>query len=124
MVVADFKSISTAARRHPLFAAFLASLVIHATLYGGWMVGNRLGLWDHQATWLLTLLSKKGPVPVTLRAPQEPIQPKIIPLTFAEVDPATAVQEPPKDTEYYGALSSLASNPKPGPQESEKPKID
>jgi hypothetical protein len=41
-----------------------------------------------------------------------------------EVDPANAAPEPPEETEYYGALNSVAANPDPQEKEAEKPKID
>jgi len=80
-------------------------------------MGERLGWWKHQATWLLNLgkkqkraaseLAKLLQQRMAVQARQE------IPLTFVEVDPGLAVPEPPKDAKYYGAHSAKAANPDP-----------
>lgn len=123
--MAKLTTIRTLSRRYPIPAAFVASLLIHASLYGSWLAGKHLGLWNHQASWFLSLLSKKSPPSQRANlAPAPPDAPKPIPVTFAEVDPDSAAQTPPEETKYYGALSSLASNPEASLQEKDKPKID
>src|SRR3954463_13559394 len=101
--------------RQPLVMALLISLAIHSGLYGGWKLGKRLHWWDHQATWLLSILKKKQE-PLSLAQLQKlqqlaAAQPKReIPLTFVEVDPSTVALEQPKEAKYYGARNSAAAN--------------
>ena len=111
-------------RRNPLVACFAISLLIHALLYSGWRMGKNLGWWDHQATWLLHLREKMAlrPKPKPQVASKTEPQLREIPLSFMEVDPATAVREPPKDAKFYGAQNSLSANPEP--DKKEDPKID
>ncbi len=113
--------------RNPLVTAFSLSIAVHLTLFGAYRMGERLGWWKHQATWLLNLgkkqkraaseLAKLLQQRMAVQARQE------IPLTFVEVDPALSVPEPPKDAKYYGAHSAKAANPDPV-MESTIPKID
>ena len=73
---------------------------------------------------MLSELLKK-PDPAKLRR-QEEEQKKLeqqVPLMFVEVNPATAVTEPPKKAEYYSDKSSRAANPEPK-ADSTVPKID
>ena len=113
------------AMRNPLAAAFAISLMIHTALFGGWQIGKKLGWWDHQATWLLNIFKKK-PVKISakqlaqLQAQQQKM--REIPLTFLEVDPVTAVTEPPKDAKFYGALNAKAANP--DVKMEEQPKVE
>jgi hypothetical protein len=119
----DLRELRRYAAEYPLVVAFVISLLIHLTLYGGYRFGRLHGWWSQQATWLLHLNKKSRP-PARLAALPTPLpdQPKVIPLTFVEVDPAT-VAEPPKETKYYGAVSSQAANPDPAPQTA-APKIE
>ncbi|MBN2506991.1 MAG: hypothetical protein JXQ71_09885 [Verrucomicrobia bacterium] len=94
-----------------LAIAFAASLLIHGAFYTGWRWGRSLGWWEHQATWLLQWTKKARQLP----APAVPDRPREIPLTFVEVDPATA-SEPPKEAKYYGEFNSIAANPIPDAQ--------
>ena len=100
-----------------LATAFIVSLLLHLALYGGWRWGKHMGWWEHQATWLLEL-TKKSKHRLDLAQPD---QPREIPLTFVEVDPALASQ-PPKDAKYYGEHNSRAANPEPAAKP--EPKID
>ena len=101
--------------RNPLLAAFLLSLVFHGTAFEGWKLGKRLGWWDHQATWLLNLGKKLHPRQLQPALPlvNQPPPQREIPLSFAEVDPALATPEPPKDAKFYGAQNSRAANSDP-----------
>jgi hypothetical protein len=54
--------------------------------------------------------------------PKPPEAQRELPLTFVEVDPETAVIEPPKDAKYYSSKNSLAANPEPAAKE--VPKVD
>jgi len=111
--------------RQSIAAAFVISMLIHAALYGGWKWGSALGLWDHQATWLLRLGKERPkPTPVPDQAVEITGRPtKEIPLTFIEVDPVTATPDPPEETTFYGAQNSKAANPEPSTK-SDVPKAD
>lgn len=108
------KAARTFFTRHPLVAALCLSAALHLSLYGGWRMGKTLGWWEHQATWLLNWKKKLKPLklqpPPALASQPEPAQ-REIPLIFTEVDPSTAVPEPPKNAKYYGAQSTRAANP-------------
>src|SRR2546423_9084420 len=101
--------------RNRLATAFTLSLAFHLALFGGWRIGKHFGWWEHQATWLLDLKKKLHPQPLQ-PSPElvnaAPIQEQI-PLTFVEVDPSTAIPEPPKNSTYYGAQNTRAANPEP-----------
>jgi hypothetical protein len=103
--------------RHPLAIAFVLSLAVHLTLFGGWRLGKRLGWWEHQATWLLDLRKKLHPKALQPTLAQartpSPAPPREIPLTFVEVDPTVASTESPKEAKYYSARPSKAANPDP-----------
>jgi hypothetical protein len=126
-ISAGFKGLQNCFVRKPLTTAFSLSFAVHLALFGGWKIGDKLGWWKHQATWLMditkkktkpdTLLAKVIPSPKAVPAMAE------IPMVFVEVDPSTVTQEKPQDTKYYGAHSSIASNPDPK-NETSKPKID
>ena len=111
-------------RRHPLALAAAVSVVIHLSLFGAWRLGKVLGIWDHQATWLLSWKQKEPkPIPVPL-APLEPEFATIIPVTFVEVDPSTAMKEAPKETQYYGVQNTQAANPDPVQEDTGKTALD
>lgn len=110
--------------RYRLLLAFVLSLLVHASLYSFWAWGKSIGLWQHQATWLLHKTKKKAAdlVQARIPPPPSPVQ-KEIPLTFMEVDPAAAAAEAPKEAKFYGALNSVAANAEPEPK-AEAPKAD
>lgn len=110
--------------KYRLPTAFALSLIVHLLLYGFWFWGKSLGLWDHQATWLLFKPKKKEVAVAPAVPPQQPsATQKEIPLTFMEVDPALASTEAPPDAKFYGAQNSVAANPEPNVETSE-PKAD
>ena len=94
--------------RYRLLSAFLLSVLLHVVLFWGYHWAKEHGLFDHQATWLI---SKKKKDPMTAPQPPQADVPKVIPLTFVEVDPTVAVAEPPPETKYYGAHNAVAANP-------------
>lgn len=112
MVRADFRLARDFVIRNPLITALIISLIIHLALFGGWKLGQRLGWWQHQATWLLHWNKKKASLLKTASVPQ-PLAPrqKEIPLTFVEVDPTQAAPEPPKEAKHYGVANTKAANP-------------
>lgn len=115
-------SVARFAEENPLVLALVLSLVIHLGAFGGWHLGKKLGWWQHQPTWLVAL-TKKLANPAKARTAEE--QAKLnptIPMTFVEIDPATAVTEEPKDAKYYSTKNTKASNP--DPKDLQKPKVD
>jgi hypothetical protein len=112
--------------RDPLLVAFAVSLLLHAGAYGLVELAKSQG-W-HTA-------SLKERVQATLPEPAIVIdldrkkedrktdpQEKQPPLTFVDVDPATATPDEPKDAKFYSAVSSKAANPDPQ-EDTAKPKI-
>ena len=126
MTSLDLRDWRALAVRHPLAAAFAISLVMHVCFFGVWKVGKHLGWWDHQATWLLNWHKKKMAKPPRqfLKLPDiaSARQPEVR-LTFVEVDPSAAIQEPPKDAKFYGIKNTKAANPDET-LEADLPKID
>lgn len=127
MTLNESRRIRRLFERNPLLAALILSLLIHLLLYGTWQLGKQLHWWDHQASWLLKLTEKilQSPVrPKALASPRpEPNPAPEIPLTFVEIDPATAVEEAPKDAKYYSSANSKATNPD-ATVDTETPKVD
>lgn len=126
MTSADLRDVRALVARHPLASAFAISLVVHLFFYGFWKTGQHLGWWQHQATWLLNWHKKKLAKPPRrfLKLPEVAAarQPEVR-LTFVEVDPTLAAQEPPKDAKFYGTKATKAANPDEA-LNTELPKID
>jgi hypothetical protein len=114
MTVTEPKTVARLAEQNPLATALVLSLVIHLTLFGTWKVGQQLGWWRHQPTWI-TALTKKLAKATQVKARQNQSKPqeRVIPMTFIEVDPETATIEVPKDAKYYSSKNAKASNPDP-----------
>ena len=120
----DFRKFRGRLRESPLAMAFAFSFLVHATLYTGWKLGNTLGWWKGSSAWVERLKKPKPHDPKLAAQAREPVKlPKEIPLTFIEVDPATATLEPPKDAKHYATQNSKAANPDPV-LDTQKPKID
>jgi outer membrane biosynthesis protein TonB len=117
MVIAKLKPILTRMQRHPLAAAFVVSALIHATLF--W-----LGMAYYAA--VLAAAPLEARLAEMVRTAEEKEQSRSsIPLTFIDVDPATASDEPPPEqTEFYGAANSFAANPEPSDDQTKKPEMD
>src|SRR5436190_14070957 len=85
---------------NPLAVAIVLSLVIHLGLFGTWRLGQKLGWWNHHAGWLVTftqkLTSAKARSAALMQPREQQSQAQEIPLTFLEVDPATAVDQAPE----------------------------
>jgi hypothetical protein len=116
MMAVDTRRLKRLAGENPLAAALVLSLVIHLSLFGVYRAGKKLGWLDHHATWL-TRLTKKilqpkpRALPLLARPPAPaPPKPREIPLTFVEVDPATATPVAPKDAKYYSSQNARAAN--------------
>src|SRR5687767_4781206 len=113
MTSVDLRDVRTLMVRHPLASAFAISLVLHLCFFGVWKTGQHLGWWQHQATWLLNWhkkkLARQRPflkIPDVASARQPEVR-----LTFVEVDPSSAVAEPPKDARFYATKNTKATNP-------------
>src|SRR5437867_3337295 len=112
MIWTEVRVVRGLAARNPLVTAFVLSLTVHLTVFGGWRIGKRLGWWEHQATWLLDWKKKLRPNHLQPALDQAKAQTQHeVPLTFVEVDPSIAAAEAPKEAKYYGAQNSLAANP-------------
>ena len=114
--------------RNPVAAALVLSLVIHLALFGTYKVGKQFGWWNTQSEWLVRLTKKlvqsKPRMAMLMQPkPRDAQQSQAIPLTFVEVDPATALAEAPPDAKYYSSKNAKAQNPE---QASPKdvPKLD
>jgi hypothetical protein len=126
MTSVELREVRALAVRHPLATAFTISLVLHLFFFCFWKVGQHLGWWQHQATWLLDWHKKKMAKPQRrfLKFPDvnSARQPEVR-LTFVEVDPSVPSQEAPKDARFYGTKSTRAANPDEV-FDTEMPKID
>ena len=114
--------------RNPVAAALVLSLVIHLALFGTYKVGKQFGWWNTQSEWLVRLTKKlvqSKPRMAMLMEPKPKAaqQSQAIPLTFVEVDPATALAEAPPDAKYYSSKNAKAQNPEEAPAK-DVPKLD
>ena len=108
--------------------ALLLSLAIHLVALGSWKLGQKMGWWNHHSSWLVKLTQKLTASKPRIRFPLQPKpqnsppQNQEIPLTFLEVDPATAVDKVPENAKFYSDKNALASNPEPDTKPT--PKVD
>jgi outer membrane biosynthesis protein TonB len=114
--------------RNPIAVALALSFVIHLALFGTYKVGKHFGWWNTKSEWLVRLTKKliQGKPRMTMLmqpTPKAAQQPAAIPLTFVEVDPATALAEAPPDAKYYSSKNAKAQNPDPAPPKN-VPKVD
>ena len=128
MTLTEPKTLRRLFERNPLAVALVLSLLIHLFLFGTWKVGQAFHWWDQQSNWLLRLTEKilhptKRTTALFQPRPVEQTAPREIPLTFVEIDPATATEEAPKDAKYYSSQNSKASN-KDAALDAEVPKAD
>ncbi|HEU0009458.1 MAG TPA: hypothetical protein VFT34_06555 [Verrucomicrobiae bacterium] len=128
MTAADIRDWRRWMEKNPLAVALLLSLVIHLALLGGWRVAQKMGWWNHHASWLVKLTQKLAAAKPRFQFPLQPKpqppppQNQEIPTTFLEVDPATAVDQAPEKAKFYSDKNALASNPEP--ETKPTPKID
>lgn len=106
------------ASRHPWLVGITASLVIHVVFGFAWL-SAALAVAKHLSTveQLKALPLEEMRRNFQQQNREEP------PLMFVEVTPEQAVKEPPKDAQYYSALSSKAANPD-ADKETNIPKIE
>jgi len=114
--------------RNPVAAALVLSLIIHLVLFGTYKVGKHYGWWNTQSEWLVRLTKKltqsKPRMAILMQPKPKAAQPPpSIPLTFVEVDPSTALAEPPPDAKYYSSKNAKAQNAEPAPPK-DVPKLD
>lgn len=102
-------------RGRALLTAAAVSLLVHATLFGGWQLGKKYGWWRDAQLPAFFKFFLPAPPSELAAAPKPEPTPKIseVPLVFVDVDPSRAALEPPKETPYYGAANSVAANPNP-----------
>lgn len=107
----------------------ILSAVLHVTVFGAYKIGKDQG-------WFVSpkfALFEKFLSPKARNSPALPIQKELekqleqqvqLPtqLMFVDVDPQQVPIEPPKETKFYGAVSTRAENPKPEKIEN-KPEI-
>jgi hypothetical protein len=109
----------------PVALAFAISLALHVVLFGSLELNHRFQWWNKSSLvrWLKETLLKPATISPSETQKKPPSPDRQLPLQFVDVDPALATLEPPKEAQYYSALSSSAANPKPT-VESNVPKID
>ncbi len=111
---------------NPVARALALSVLLHFVLISGMEAGHRAGLWKH------SLLPQRGKSrleeevakaeELLKKQIEQALQVPEAQLVFVEVDPSTAAPEPPKETKFYSAQNSIASNPDPA--DKNLPKID
>ena len=111
---------------NPVARALALSVLFHFVLISGMEVGRKAGFWKH------SLLPQKGKSrleeevakaeELLKKQIEQALQVPEAQLVFVEVDPSTAAPEPPKETKFYSAQNSIASNPDAA--EKNLPKID
>src|SRR5262245_55066743 len=120
MTVTDSRALGRLVERNPLVVALVLSLVIHIGVYSGWQIGKQLGWWKHHPGWL-TNFTRWMAKPRTAQARvSRPPENRVIPMTFVEIDPATATAEAPENAKYYSSKNSKAANPDPKEQQTVK----
>jgi hypothetical protein len=96
-----------------LVRAVVISLAIHLLSFGTWKYGQTHQWWreSHLPNWLQKArnqLVQKMAKAIPPRAPQ----PQPVTLTFVDVDPTTAVAEPPKNAKFTSSANTVASSTK------------
>jgi outer membrane biosynthesis protein TonB len=90
-----------------LLVAFVASLLLHAVLFGTYKAGQYWGWWE-ALHWKPLVRSVRAAVEQQqAMALNQPLPP----MMFVDVNPATENVEPDKDTPYYSDRASKAANP-------------
>jgi outer membrane biosynthesis protein TonB len=93
-----------------ILRALILSLVIHCLAFFVYRMGESEGWWTHwrMPRWMQIVsrvLAPEIPKKVAIAPP------RLVPLTFVEVDPVKALQEPPKNPKFEGAHNTVAANP-------------
>src|SRR5690349_18038887 len=96
----------------PFWRALILSLLLHASFYGTWKFGNTHGWWkpnrlSNAAHELLNSLLPAAKLDIANLQPKSDTQEP--PLMFIEVNTEFAA-DPPKDAQYYGAISTEAAS--------------
>jgi len=109
-------------RRDRVTFALVLSLALHMSLYGGIVLARKFGIvdlplpkWVKQVTELKFLLPRalSPEEKAKLLKPREPEIEREVRLTFVDVDPRQAVEEPPPDAKFISTHSTRAANPEP-----------
>ncbi len=119
-------------RRDRVAFALALSLLLHASLYGGYMLGRKLGIvdlplpkWVRQLTEMKFLLPKPldpEKLKKLLEKQRPPDPEREVRLTFVDVDPRNAVADPPPNAKFMSSHSTRAANPVPS--DKNDPKIE
>jgi len=115
--------------RQPLALALGFSLLVHATGYSTWRLGDRLGWWDWSVPFLARLLERLNTAMVDQEAIQEAIErqqrvAEEMPLIFVDVSPDQATADRPDNPKFYSAMNSQAASTVASEQDAEQPKIE
>ncbi|MBI3874750.1 MAG: hypothetical protein HY300_02035 [Verrucomicrobia bacterium] len=119
-------------RRDRVTFALALSLLLHASLYGGYVLGRKLGIvdlplpkWVRQLTEMKFLLPKPldpEKLKKLLEKQRPPDPEREVRLTFVDTDPRNAVTDPPPNAKFMSSQSTRAANPKPS--DKNDPKIE
>jgi len=109
-------------RRDRVTFALALSLSLHCSLYGGFVLARKFGIvdlplprWVRQITELKFLMPRP-PTPqerAKLPVPAKPEPEREVVLTFVDVDPRQAVEDPPPNAKFMSTHSTRAANPEP-----------
>jgi len=105
--------------------AFVVSLLLHASCFGGYKLGARLHVWEAVKLSVLTEPVRQTLAKLLGKQPGITESPALrdVPLVFVDVNPAVASAEPPKNAKYYSDRHSIAANPD-ADKDTGVPKID
>lgn len=90
---------------------FGISLALHLLIFGGYQTGKKFGWWQN---WQLPRWARSAKTLAEMLKKKEEAtqpQPREVPLMFVDVNPAQAVTEPPKSSQFYSGKNSQAANP-------------
>jgi hypothetical protein len=93
-----------------ILRALILSLVIHCLAFFVYKMGESEGWWTHwrMPRWMQIVSRVLAPdIPKKVAT----VPPRLVPLTFVEVDPAKALQDSPKNPKFEGAHNTVAANP-------------
>ena len=102
--------------------ALALSVALHALLWGGYVGGQKLGVWEklRMPDWLKAVMPVAKKPKTEQLAPMANLEP---PLLFLEVSPDQAVTDAPDDARFYSDKSSKAANTE-SEKDSNVPRID
>src|ERR1041385_407766 len=104
--------------------AFVISILLHASIYGGYQAGQRFGWWRNLQLpgWLNPTRMLAGLTKPDREKKPEEVEVEV-PLVFVDVSATQATPEPPKPSPFYSDKNSKAENPDTK-ADTDTPKID